>query len=154
MWAGAKLWLTPSEFAVAGSEPASVPSNQKGESTVTVDFSSAPQGILGGGSGVLTAQRPVVAGASSAPDAKSIAGLRSLGQGRYALDTLGAVCPFPLIEAKDAMKHLDSGEELVINFDCTQATDAIPRWASVDGHEVTNFEATGDAGWTISVKKG
>ena len=91
--------------------------------------------------------------AESSSDAKSVPGLRSLGEGRYALDTLGAVCPFPLIEAKDAMTRLDSGEELVIDFDCTQATDAIPRWASVDGHEVTNFEATGDAGWTITVKK-
>ena len=91
---------------------------------------------------------------SSSSDATLASGLRVIEPGRYALDTLGAVCPFPLIEAKDAMKHLDSGEELVIDFDCTQATDAIPRWAAVDGHEVTNFEATGDAGWTISVKKG
>ncbi|MDU7502939.1 MAG: sulfurtransferase TusA family protein, partial [Corynebacterium kroppenstedtii] len=73
---------------------------------------------------------------------------------RFALDTLGAVCPFPLIEAKAAMQQLSSGDELVIDFDCTQATDAIPRWAATDGHEVTNFEATDDAGWTISVRKG
>ncbi|MDO4915262.1 YeeE/YedE thiosulfate transporter family protein [Corynebacterium sp.] len=81
-------------------------------------------------------------------------GLRRVGERRFALDTLGAVCPFPLIEAKAAMQQLSSGDELVINFDCTQATDAIPRWAATDGHEVTNFEATDDAGWTISVRKG
>ena len=80
-------------------------------------------------------------------------GLRRVGERRFALDTLGAVCPFPLIEAKSAMRQLSSGDELVIDFDCTQATDAIPRWAATDGHEVTNFEATGDAGWTISVRK-
>lgn len=154
IWVGAKLWLKPAEFAEAGSEPglAPAPSSPRGGSKLTVDFAQAPQGVLGGGTGVLTAQRPVVA-AESSSDAKSVPGLRSLGEGRYALDTLGAVCPFPLIEAKDAMTRLDSGEELVIDFDCTQATDAIPRWASVDGHEVTNFEATGDAGWTITVKK-
>ena len=81
-------------------------------------------------------------------------GLRRVGERRFALDTLGAVCPFPLIEAKAAMQQLSSGDELVIDFDCTQATDAIPRWAATDGHEVTNFEATDDAGWTISVRKG
>ncbi|WP_296105964.1 YeeE/YedE thiosulfate transporter family protein [uncultured Corynebacterium sp.] len=81
-------------------------------------------------------------------------GLRRVGDRRFALDTLGAVCPFPLIEAKAAMQQLSSGDELVIDFDCTQATDAIPRWAATDGHEVTNFEATDNAGWTISVRKG
>ena len=81
-------------------------------------------------------------------------GLRRVGERRFALDTLGAVCPFPLIEAKNAMQRLSSGDELVIDFDCTQATHAIPRWAATDGHEVTNFEATDDAGWTISVRKG
>ncbi|ACR16952.1 YeeE/YedE family protein [Corynebacterium kroppenstedtii] len=81
-------------------------------------------------------------------------GLRRVGERRFVLDTLGAVCPFPLIEAKAAMQQLSSGDELVIDFDCTQATDAIPRWAATDGHEVTNFEATDDAGWTITVRKG
>ena len=80
--------------------------------------------------------------------------LKPLGDGRYELDTVGAVCPFPLIEAKDAINKIEVGEELVIPFDCTQATDAIPRWAAKDGHEVTNFEQTGEAGWTISVRRG
>lgn len=31
--------------------------------------------------------------------------------------------------------------------------DAIPRWAAGDGHEVTQFEARGDAGWVIAVKR-
>ena len=30
-------------------------------------------------------------------------------------------------EAKEAMTELSSGDELVINFDCTQATESIPR---------------------------
>ena len=85
---------------------------------------------------------------------KLLGGLRHVGERRFALDTLGAVCPFPLIEAKNAMQQLSSGDELIIDFDCTQATDAIPRWAATDGHEVTNFETTDDAGWTISVRKG
>lgn len=80
--------------------------------------------------------------------------LRDLGDGYYALDSLGAVCPFPLIEAKDVMKTLESGDHLVIDFDCTQATDAIPQWCATDGHEVTDFREVGDASWQITVKKG
>ena len=80
--------------------------------------------------------------------------LRDLGSGYYALDSLGAVCPFPLIEAKDVMKTLQSGDHLVIDFDCTQATDAIPQWCATDGHEVTDFRETGEASWQITVKKG
>ena len=80
--------------------------------------------------------------------------LELVGDRTYKLDTLGAVCPFPLIDAKAAMADLSVGDSLQIDFDCTQATDAIPRWAATDGHEVTNFEQTSDAGWTITVKKG
>ena len=73
---------------------------------------------------------------------------------KHVLETGGEVCPFPLIEAKDVMKTLQSGDHLVIDFDCTQATDAIPQWCATDGHAVTDFRATGEASWTITVKKG
>ncbi len=46
------------------------------------------------------------------------------------LDVVTQVCPFPLIEAKAAMAELASGDQLVIEFDCTQATEAIPQWAA------------------------
>lgn len=48
---------------------------------------------------------------------------------KYVLDTIGQVCPFPLVEAKRAIGDLRSGDELQIDFDCTQATDSIPAWA-------------------------
>lgn len=70
------------------------------------------------------------------------------------LSVLGMVCPFPLVEAKQMIAELNSGDELVIDFDCTQATESIPRWAVEEGHEVTNFEQVDDAQWTITVKKG
>lgn len=79
---------------------------------------------------------------------------RHLGDGYFALDSLGAVCPFPLLEAKDVIADLDSGQHLVIDFDCTQGTDSIPQWAADDGHEVTDFRETGDASWQITIKKG
>ena len=47
---------------------------------------------------------------------------------KYTLGTEGQVCPFPLVEAKQAMEQIELGDELIINFDCTQATDALPRW--------------------------
>lgn len=71
----------------------------------------------------------------------------------HELGTVGMVCPFPLIEAQKKMVELSSGDELKIDFDCTQATEAIPNWAAQEGYEVTEYEQLGDASWTITVKK-
>ncbi|MCT1920800.1 sulfurtransferase TusA family protein, partial [Brevibacterium luteolum] len=70
---------------------------------------------------------------------------------QHVLETNGLVCPFPLVEAKDAMNGLPAGDELVINFDCTQATESIPQWAADNGYPVTHFDRTGEASWTITV---
>ncbi|WP_386695477.1 sulfurtransferase TusA family protein [Lonepinella sp. MS14435] len=69
------------------------------------------------------------------------------------LETAGLVCPFPLVEAKEAMAKLNKGDGIEIEFDCTQATEAIPNWAAEEGYEVTNFEQVGNAKWTITVVK-
>lgn len=69
------------------------------------------------------------------------------------LDVVTQVCPFPLIEAKAAMAELASGDQLVIEFDCTQATEAIPQWAAEEGFTVTDYQQPGDAAWTITVQK-
>ncbi|MFX3625676.1 MAG: sulfurtransferase TusA family protein [Ectobacillus sp.] len=69
------------------------------------------------------------------------------------LETTGMVCPFPLIEAKKAIEEIAVGEDLIIDFDCTQATESIPRWAATEGHKVVNFEQVGDAQWTISIRR-
>ncbi|WP_032093232.1 sulfurtransferase TusA family protein [Necropsobacter rosorum] len=69
------------------------------------------------------------------------------------LETAGLVCPFPLVEAKAAMAKLHKGDGLQIEFDCTQATEAIPNWAAEEGYEVTDFEQIDDAKWTITVLK-
>lgn len=69
------------------------------------------------------------------------------------LETTGMVCPFPLVEAKEAIVDMAMGEELIINFDCTQATESIPRWAATEGHEITEFEQIDDAKWRIIVKR-
>ncbi|MEK3799445.1 sulfurtransferase TusA family protein [Peribacillus sp. FSL H8-0477] len=69
------------------------------------------------------------------------------------LEVMGMVCPFPLVEAKNEMEFLNSGDELIINFDCTQATETLPRWAAEAGHTVTNYEQLDEASWTITVQK-
>ena len=72
---------------------------------------------------------------------------------QHVLETDGQVCPFPLVEAKEAIDLIAIGDDLVINFDCTQATDALPRWAAEAGYPVTNFDRVGSASWTITVRK-
>ena len=72
----------------------------------------------------------------------------------YRLDTIGQVCPFPLVEAKRAINPLDSGDQLQIDFDCTQATDSIPAWAAASGHAITEFTQLDAATWRITVQKG
>ncbi|KKO81829.1 oxidoreductase [Corynebacterium xerosis] len=71
----------------------------------------------------------------------------------HVLETNGEVCPFPLIEAKQKMEELNTGDELVIGFDCTQGTESIPRWAATEGHGVKDFKVVGDAEWSITVVK-
>ena len=51
---------------------------------------------------------------------------------QHILETDGLVCPFPVVEAKAAMAEMPAGDELVINFDCTQGTEAIPRGRPAD----------------------
>ena len=159
----AKIWLKPDQPYNPQDAP-DAPATPDADVDAATDTAAAPQApattATNAVSGVLTMTTPVLntatlgaSGASGASGADN-GGLTSLGDGRWMMDTLGAVCPFPLIEAKDAIKRIDIGDELVIEFDCTQATDALPRWAATDGHEVTQFEATGDAGWIISVKRG
>lgn len=69
------------------------------------------------------------------------------------LEVVGMVCPFPLLEAKEAIEEINSGDELIVRFDCTQGTESIPRWAAEAGHIVTNFEQIDEALWTITIQK-
>ncbi|MDO4928175.1 MAG: YeeE/YedE thiosulfate transporter family protein [Corynebacterium sp.] len=152
--AGAKLWLKPtpvvnenakdsvqpagtSQSAVYDASTVAIAPQASAQSANTsLGFAVAPVGLL-----------------EHVHDGKGEL-LTNLGNGRWAMDTLGAVCPFPLIEAKQAIQQIPVGDELVITFDCTQATDAIPRWAARDGHTITQFEQVGQADWIIAVQRG
>ena len=152
---GAKLWIkpksgaaTPTTAAPAGtySTPQSL---DHGAPANPVDPITPPTGLAGAGN--LAVATGLI---SMAPRPTVSEKVRTLSEGRYALDTMGAVCPFPLVEAKDVMNTLQPGEELIIAFDCTQATDSIPQWAADDGHSVSDFRQNGDAGWEVTLVKG
>lgn len=72
---------------------------------------------------------------------------------KYRLNAIGQVCPFPLVEAKNAISQIASGDYLTIDFDCTQATDSIPAWAAANGHTVTDFQQVDDATWSLTLRK-
>lgn len=145
---GAKFWLKPARTAPS-TTPASYSTddsvnNSASAGTVALNNSAAQPAGFGG--------MQVATGLVSLQTADK-GKVRNLGNGYYALDSMGAVCPFPLLEAKEAIAELDSGEHLVIDFDCTQGTDTIPQWAVDDGHQVIDFRETGEASWQITLQK-
>ncbi|MBD2763136.1 YeeE/YedE family protein [Kocuria sp. cx-455] len=160
--AGTKLWLKPS-----AAQPAARAQDTETYSTSeSLDHNLSNENPSGNSIDATPSKSPqstnAFSGFAAAPSAVMVKDptlapskkLKDLGEGYYALDSLGAVCPFPLIEAKDVMKTLQSGDHLVIDFDCTQATEAIPHWAATDGHEVTDYVEKGEASWQITLKKG
>lgn len=162
----AKLWLkptdavpgqasnpTPNQPSQSQSSPRTAQSAQSTQSAAEQKAMAAQLGFQTTGT-LLLDRKATAAESTESSGASGDRDLKLVGDRTYKLDTLGAVCPFPLVDAKAAMADLSVGDSLQIDFDCTQATDAIPRWAATDGHEVTNFEQTTDAGWTITVKKG
>lgn len=60
--------------------------------------------------------------------------------GEIQLDTRGKLCPYPLIQAKEVINLMKSGDMLVIKYDCDQATENIPKWATQSGHRVIDFQ--------------
>ena len=150
--AGAKIWLKPS-VAKPAKRP-QTPTTQAGVADTfpsaqpTVSLNDTTTSSAFGGAQVATG---LISLQTRDADSEKA---RHIGNGYFTLDSLGVVCPFPLIEAKDAMTGLEPGQHLVIDFDCTQGTETIPQWAVDDGHEVTDFHDTGDASWQITIRKG
>jgi len=69
------------------------------------------------------------------------------------LDVLGEPCPYPLVTAKQKINQVEPGGRLVIDFDCTQATESLPRWAGEAGHAIEEFVKTGPARWRIVIRR-
>jgi len=72
---------------------------------------------------------------------------------RTVLQTEGLVCPFPVVEAEEAMADLSDGDELVIGCAPPEAPHPPPPWPADNGYTVTEFIKTGDASWSITVQK-
>lgn len=70
------------------------------------------------------------------------------------LDTLGRVCPYPLLLTKKALEKLGSGKTLKVLCDApASAEDSIPRYAEKQGFsfEAVKFEDKGM--WELFIKK-
>jgi len=68
------------------------------------------------------------------------------------LDTLGRVCPYPLLLTKKALEKLSSGQVLKVLCDApASAEDSIPRFAEKSGF---SFEAVKlEDKWELFIKK-
>ncbi len=68
------------------------------------------------------------------------------------LDTLGRVCPYPLLLTKKAMEKLGSGQMLKVLCDApASAEDSIPRYAEKGGFAIETVKLADK--WEIFIKK-
>ena len=68
------------------------------------------------------------------------------------LDTLGRVCPYPLVLTKKAVEKLGSGEILKVLCDApASAEDTIPRWAEKQGLKFESVKLADK--WELYIKK-
>jgi tRNA 2-thiouridine synthesizing protein A len=70
------------------------------------------------------------------------------------LDTLGRVCPYPLLLTKKALEKLASGQTLKVLCDApASAEDSIPRFAEKQGYTFEAVKLEDKAMWELYIKK-
>jgi tRNA 2-thiouridine synthesizing protein A len=70
------------------------------------------------------------------------------------LDTLGRVCPYPLLLTKKALEKLGSGQTLKVLCDApASAEDSIPRYAEKQGYTFEAVKLEDKAMWELYIKK-
>jgi len=68
------------------------------------------------------------------------------------LDTLGRVCPYPLVLTKKAVEKLQPGQILKVLCDApASAEDTIPRWAEKQGYQFESVKLADK--WELYIKK-
>jgi tRNA 2-thiouridine synthesizing protein A len=68
------------------------------------------------------------------------------------LDTLGRVCPYPLLLTKKAMEKMSSGQVLKVLCDApASAEDSIPRFAEKSGFAFESVKVSDK--WELFLKK-
>lgn len=66
------------------------------------------------------------------------------------LDVRGEVCPYPMMQAVDAMKRLGGSEHVVVLTDHAPCLETIPPQAGRYGYRY-EVEESGSAEWTITL---
>lgn len=70
------------------------------------------------------------------------------------LDTLGRVCPYPLLLTKKALEKLGSGQVLKVLCDApASAEDSIPRYAEKQGYDFEAVKLEDKGYWELYIKK-
>ncbi len=70
------------------------------------------------------------------------------------LDTLGRVCPYPLLLTKKALEKLGSGQMLKVLCDApASAEDSIPRYAEKQGYGFESVKVEDKGMWELYIKK-
>jgi tRNA 2-thiouridine synthesizing protein A len=70
------------------------------------------------------------------------------------LDTLGRVCPYPLLLTKKALEKLASGQMLKVLCDApASAEDSIPRYCEKNNLGVETVKIEDKGFWEIYIKK-
>jgi TusA-related sulfurtransferase len=68
------------------------------------------------------------------------------------LDVRGEICPYPMLKAVEAMKHLPEGEVLEVVTDHAPALESIPTQARRRGFSV-EIRQTGHPEWVITLTR-
>jgi len=75
------------------------------------------------------------------------------GEGHYALDCMGYVCPHPQIYTKKALEKMNDGDVLEVVFDNPSSSESIAAMCDASGDEI--FEKNNANGKIIyKIKKG
>ena len=68
------------------------------------------------------------------------------------LDMRGEICPYPLVESKNAVEKLEPGTTIEVLIDYPLALDNVTRWAQSAGHEVVETRDLGPSEWALVLR--
>ena len=73
-----------------------------------------------------------------------------IGDGTYALDVKGYVCPHPQLYTKSALSKMKEGDILKLHFDNASSGESIASMCDKEGDEIVEqVTANGSFVWTI-----
>lgn len=72
---------------------------------------------------------------------------------RYALETIGDICPVPLLLVRRKMVELMPGDELLVVTDFNRAVRNILDWAAREGHDIMMVDEVEPGLWNLTLRK-